>query len=511
MILSINNKSIPGMSENALHAELEMPGTELCLLVSRYKFTNNQTMKAENLEQNDWDQLENAVADPLLLDWIDAIDSNVGADEQCLDIDKSTGEKSEAKQVRCATLVSPHPVPPFEQTHEEKEQGQFCPDTKSASDFNQMTEMEVPHSLASDIANQEKYSGGSSVTVNRGSKIASANAQDSPSKMWLEDKNTWSGCVCGETHDAQVAVYWVQCDSCDSWYNVSPICVGMSQGEATAKPSWRCWACDSDGSIDSLHNGGRSPIFDDQQQTASPDKGLGQNSERSQESRRIIDPQSADSALVNNGRKSLKLGEVSIGIRPTETSLVESQLTTLGTQYVCGSHLPVNQFKVARTQGESNMSDTISRPQGHNGIAMERYLPDGSIRPKKTPVKDARGLFKKAAGRPPPGYVWNEQRGVWVAIGKQGMVKGRLTIPDSIETTGGSSDDNMVATEYNVGDFVQVLEHGWSGVNNEAGVAQIQGFGRHETGSVSFYKVKYVIGDKKAQILPPYLKPHKFW
>ena len=36
-----------------------------------------------------------------------------------------------------------------------------------------------------------------------------------------DDGNPALGCVCGEIHDKRCAVFWIQCDECDAWYNVA--------------------------------------------------------------------------------------------------------------------------------------------------------------------------------------------------------------------------------------------------------------------------------------------------
>ncbi|CAB9507034.1 expressed unknown protein [Seminavis robusta] len=57
-----------------------------------------------------------------------------------------------------------------------------------------------------------------------------------------DDGNPALGCVCGDIHDKRCVVFWVQCDSCDAWYNVSRRCVGFNEEQAQ-KRNWSCWAC----------------------------------------------------------------------------------------------------------------------------------------------------------------------------------------------------------------------------------------------------------------------------
>ena len=60
---------------------------------------------------------------------------------------------------------------------------------------------------------------------------------------WENDDNPWLGCVCGKTHPTSIAVFWIQCDSCEAWYNVTQICVGFSEEEAKQIEKWGCWGC----------------------------------------------------------------------------------------------------------------------------------------------------------------------------------------------------------------------------------------------------------------------------
>jgi hypothetical protein len=59
-----------------------------------------------------------------------------------------------------------------------------------------------------------------------------------------DDENPWLGCVCGKTHPHPTKVYWIQCESCDAWYNVAEECVGFDEHTAEKMDKWCCWACD---------------------------------------------------------------------------------------------------------------------------------------------------------------------------------------------------------------------------------------------------------------------------
>ena len=60
---------------------------------------------------------------------------------------------------------------------------------------------------------------------------------------WDDDDNPWLGCICGETHAKPTPVFWIQCDSCDAWYNCAPACIGFDKTEALHQNEWVCPSC----------------------------------------------------------------------------------------------------------------------------------------------------------------------------------------------------------------------------------------------------------------------------
>ena len=58
-----------------------------------------------------------------------------------------------------------------------------------------------------------------------------------------DDENPWLGCVCGRTHPPPIKVFWIQCESCEAWYNVAEGCIGFNSEDANSLEEWSCWAC----------------------------------------------------------------------------------------------------------------------------------------------------------------------------------------------------------------------------------------------------------------------------
>lgn len=58
-----------------------------------------------------------------------------------------------------------------------------------------------------------------------------------------EGEEPWLSCICGKTHPSPIKVFWIQCDGCSSWYNVSQKCCGFDQDQAKILAKWHCPAC----------------------------------------------------------------------------------------------------------------------------------------------------------------------------------------------------------------------------------------------------------------------------
>ena len=60
---------------------------------------------------------------------------------------------------------------------------------------------------------------------------------------YLDEDAPWNGCVCGAIHPSPLVVFWIACDKCSAWFNVSPKCVGFDEGAASTLKEWICWEC----------------------------------------------------------------------------------------------------------------------------------------------------------------------------------------------------------------------------------------------------------------------------
>lgn len=51
------------------------------------------------------------------------------------------------------------------------------------------------------------------------------------------------GCICGDIHEEPEPVFWLHCDTCESWYNNSVRCLGFDQKAADKLKEWICASC----------------------------------------------------------------------------------------------------------------------------------------------------------------------------------------------------------------------------------------------------------------------------
>ena len=89
-------------------------------------------------------------------------------------------------------------------------------------------------------------------------------------RPWLEEEAPWNGCVCGETHPRPIVVFWIECDKCKAWYNVSPKCVGFDEEKAANMNVWNCWECKPPAAMNL--NYAQSFTKEDKQQRGNPEK-----------------------------------------------------------------------------------------------------------------------------------------------------------------------------------------------------------------------------------------------
>ena len=239
MILSINGKSTGGMTELGAGIELDICGQELELVVSRYRDTVGATRQLVAKEKYERKMFDHVITDRSRLDWYE-VNPNSGL---VFDVGMPHEDDMTPLDFRCNFRDSFD----FESQHQHSalrnsivadatKQGTMSPNkTRGLEQFSlSQLSLASPHSLVSyrEAKALEKPT------------IDDIHSDQSHSKTWTEDDNAWLDCVCGETHPKPVRLFWIQCDDCNSWYNVAPICVGFTKSEASSIAKWVCRACD---------------------------------------------------------------------------------------------------------------------------------------------------------------------------------------------------------------------------------------------------------------------------
>ena len=69
------------------------------------------------------------------------------------------------------------------------------------------------------------------------------------------------GCICGDIHEEPEPVFWLHCDTCESWYNNSVRCLGFDQEAANKLKEWTCASCGGKPAIP--HEGTKKKVSDE--------------------------------------------------------------------------------------------------------------------------------------------------------------------------------------------------------------------------------------------------------
>jgi hypothetical protein len=462
MIVAVNGKSVGGLTETALEMELETGGTELILLVSRYKKAERVARRVHDAEQRHLSSFDQGINDENLLHWADLgasspVSRSQGSNNHQPDVSAreleatSRSARSHDESGTTSEAGDDAPSQSQEDTHSQNQEdehstcslneeespsgrpsvsvrrvscdmsslrlsqeedtsvclvdqtalegspssyGSRLPESQDAflSDEDSMDQRPCErfrNGESNDCCHEHDDSSSTqsavfcqSPTHERVRKTCSSNndktGTEADEKEWEDDANAWCGCVCGETHDDEEEedVFWVQCEGCQSWFNVFRGCIGFDGEEAKIVENWVCWGCEEAGSHRSQEFGTTSP--------------------------------------------------------PSDTS----------------EDLPLE------------------------------FLEAGL---RTSPRKTSRPLRDHDGDSPREKLVTND--------------------PDSDIQ---SDEDDVV---YRVGSLVYILEHGWSGVNNPEGAAWIKKSYKDDDAD-QVYDVKYIVGHKSKGVLAKFIRPH---
>jgi hypothetical protein len=302
-------------------------------------------------------------------------------------------------------------------------------------------------------------------------------------------ENAWMGCVCGVVHERDVPVFWIQCDNCQSWYNVSPHCVEFNEADAANLPSWTCWGCPPSS---------RATAATDETQVTSlasldVDVDVKKNEDISNES--CFEPDNLLKAS-SSGHSARPCGSTFAGDTDSSSDL------------------------------DSSLKAWSEPPKTRQSIDRA-----GCRRPKSMPKERKDGTVVRPRGPAPSGCRWDKKTGYWVpddrsspsdAVNKEAAQEvhavtktvDRAPMQNSSQRKRGDPSESvpemMPKSTFedrilSKGEIVCVREHG----PPDHGIATVlntyvNGYGHR------LYDVKYIVGRKEKGIFAQFVTPHHF-
>jgi hypothetical protein len=309
--------------------------------------------------------------------------------------------------------------------------------------------MSFQNNLADDEAEECTHSQGSMSshkTTLEPDEEGSDTINDAESE-WEDDGNAWLGCVCGVIHNETVAVFWIQCDTCQSWYNVSEECAGLGANDAEKVERWICWGCPvSDGDNCSTMNTSVLP-----------------------QSEEVVDLPTAQDPSCD----------------ADDSSRVEETVQRLTGD---GCIRP-------KSKPREKEDGTYAKPKGPGPVGFYWHKEFGIWSPKGPKHK------------PSPSKLQAQNR---ASSNEGGSLSKERSInrgdSRSEEATGENTQPSAAFTR---GDIVFIEEHGWAGVSNASGAATVLKSRVDDEGDL-LYDIKYIIGRTARGVLAEYVSLHSF-
>jgi len=495
MLIAVNGKRVGGMTQSGLEIELEISGPIISLVVSRYKYVSQVDERMRKAEQSYLNAVDQALNDERRLDWVD-----LGASSSNNQATSATDQRTPATVGgnRTADISDGARITPKQDEFAAATTGLEGSLASTVANGGGATESNFDCDIEPGSITWDSNGGrsnnifGASLTLRSDSsdgsdeELSKQSLAEYPLGIFdgaLEhekpDGNAWLGCVCGVIHGKEVSVFWIQCDSCKSWYNVSVDCIGFDSKHAETLSSWSCWGCpapDVDGESSSQENS--SPSHRGIQAC------IRMVNEAAEENGEAISPA---------GTAGSTLAEDTFASRKKPVSHPEARLP----------------------------EDIIVSEATLPGTSADRLDGDCYILPTKPPRKRADGTYACPSGWKPAGAKWDANRGRWAfavprcdnrrrkptTLNRDEKGHNRLasSTTDSEPTPPAQEPRSNASNEvFEIGTLVFIREHAWPGVNNPAGIAKIKKSYLEAEGN-RFYDVKYVVGGTKKGVEAEYV------
>jgi len=552
MIIAVNDKRVGGMTVNGLEIELEISGPVIGLVVSRYKHAAEVEEQIRQAEASYREAIDKALNDNRRLGWVDI---GVRAGGESSNLDSSRGHATnDGRGVAEDGNISvrnhqPYAAETLEVDHEDHQAPGGTNGERSTTpasnaeeqdreDLQQQNELKLDFESGSHCTSVASRSptgrrawnaSGVAAALDCGQNNPKETDDETSQAPPTEDAdghetaveqddnssgNAKLGCVCGTIHGLEIPVFWIQCESCQSWYNVSADCVGFTVQEAENLPSWTCWGCPSpESSYEEMDiSGNQSPS----QEKYADIPHLGRLEHAWNGSDAVVPTFELTAAEKNHPALASPVaadGSIQSKKPPTQpedetyTAPVEKPPSGLEWDSTHGVWISTGNATNAKPPpkvvGKSVREDESTTEKRRPSSSVDQIAAGaGCVVPKKPPKQRRDGTF--VAPRPDHtcrGMKWDSVRGVWTArIGDSlpQKRKAKAESPAPEESPPSEPSVRGSAQPILVGNFVRIRQHAWPGVNNEAGVAKVLKSYRDEDGGL-LYDVKYVVGGRTAK------------
>lgn len=243
MVIAVNGKLTGGMTTVAFDVELATSGSSLILVIARYRYSEHVMKLSERHEQSVHLALDRKSENEKHLGWIDLSGEDVStgasvSSNHFMDL-SDHGEGARVVEESCER-------PPGSALPTKHTPGLnpatllFSHGTSNSSNASNTAKVPIDN-VSTAAAEESRDTAKERQSPGRGCAVSSSISAESVDDC-DEDMNAWLGCVCGENHE-KISVFWIQCDSCESWYNVSSKCLGLSESEASKLEEWLCLGC----------------------------------------------------------------------------------------------------------------------------------------------------------------------------------------------------------------------------------------------------------------------------
>jgi hypothetical protein len=571
--MAINGKVVGGMTQVGVELELETSGPSLLLVVSRYKHNIDVAEKFAASEREMLKVMDNAAKDNRLMGWREVGNgppqpepvsiTNLSEEEE----EDGSGDKEQSKDA----VDDDHHVPNEDDYRMDRKASNECDHDELHDNIESSTttattiilQPQLVHDRTQVARNEDSFSSGSESSPPRPCRLQQQmespseeekpTSDDASNQDWEEDENAWLGCVCGKIHSkSRTGVFWIQCEACKSWYDVSVGCVGFTEAEAKAIQNWTCWAC-PEGKVEATP----SLLSPSRTETKDIDTNESEEIEETEGSQKDISPKSREEHtedgvvnsqdVTNQEQARLKLDEEgdqpTVSLRSTPPTQKERSPISKEEQPENGtvnSPEVVNQeqdeFKVDEEDGQptlSRKSDLTSPTQKNRSpTSKEEQSENGTVKSPKMANQEHQFLKLVQESNHPTGSSRGGTTSHTHAAVQSQSKNGTITRRKKIEApqprkrkdgsfsrpTGRSPSGYDWGATRGIcapnflpkGTLVNVKPHSWSRRNCLGGIGRVIDVYEDDCGDC-FYDVKYVVGSfREHNIMAEYVSKHEF-